>query len=184
MQTPTDRNKNNQEILVDSQWLKVIRENLLLPSGVTIENFYTVERPAYSAIVPIFSNEDVLLVRQYRHGPKKDILNIPMGVLSNDEKPIAAAQRELQEEVGYVSESVTFISTFDNAPSFLRLECHLFLAQDLRERQSATYDQNEQVTVVRLPLMKAIEMVLLGEIRDMTTVIGLFAADRLLRVTS
>ena len=107
-----------------------------------------------------------------------------MGVLSNDEKPIAAAQRELQEEVGYVSESVTFISTFDNAPSFLRLECHLFLAQDLRERQSATYDQNEQVTVVRLPLMKAIEMVLLGEIRDMTTVIGLFAADRLLRVTS
>lgn len=181
MSTSKSRGQRRREVLVDEKWLRVIRENVRFPNGTIIEDFYTVERPAYAAVMPLLSASEILLVEQYRHGPRKHILNVPMGVIGERETPRMTARRELREETGYAAGSIQFLGTFDNAPSFLRLTCHLFLARKLRKAPAPTADHTERVRLVRLSLERAAELIFAGKITDMTTVIGILGASVYLR---
>ena len=165
-----------KQILVNSRWLKVIRESIRFPNGKVVPDFYTVERPTYAAVVSLLNNREIILVQQYRHGPRQTILNLPMGVIAKNEKPIAAARRELLEETGYLAKNISLIGTFQNNPAFLRLKCHLFLAQKLTAKTKHVTDANEHTAMIRLPLEAALQKIFDGEIQDMTTVIGIFAA--------
>lgn len=167
-----------QSFIVDTPWLKLIREDVRFPGGTVIKDFFTVERPTYAAVMPLLPNGDVLLVEQYRHGPKKKILNVPMGIIGKGEKPIQAAKRELREETGYLAKDIIPIGIFENNPAFLRLTCHLFLARKLEKRPAKHIDKKEHTAPVILPLKKAIANVFKSEIRDMTTVIGILAAKK------
>lgn len=169
-----------QSFIVDTPWLKLIREDVRFPGGTVIKDFFIVERPTYAAVIPLLPNGDVLLVKQYRHGPKRKILNVPMGVIGKGEKPIQAAKRELQEETGYLAKDIIPIGIFENNPAFLRLTCYLFFARRLEKRPAKHIDKKEHTTSAIFPLKKAIAKVSKGEIRDMTTVIGLLAAEKYL----
>lgn len=165
-----------KQILVNNQWLKVIRENARFPDGTSIKNFYTVERPTYAAVVPLLNNNrEIMLVRQYRHGPRRTILNLPMGMITKKEKPIDTARRELIEETCYSAKDISFLGSFQNNPAFLRLTCHLFLARKLKGVRVREIDTNEHIVVVRLSLEDALKKIFRGDIQDMTTVIGILA---------
>jgi 8-oxo-dGTP pyrophosphatase MutT (NUDIX family) len=168
-------------ILIQSRWLKVILEDLQLPDGTVIKDFYTAERPAYSGVVPVLSSREILLVKQYRHGPRKNILNIPQGVTQKNESHLATARRELIEEPGYGSSQIKYLGTFDNAPSFLRLQCRLFLSLNVKRYTNQFRDQREPVSVVKLSLTQALQKIARGDIRDMATVIGILRANELLK---
>lgn len=165
-----------KRVLVNSRWLKVIRETVRFPNGTEIKDFYIAERPAYAAVVPLLKSNEILLVRQYRQGPRKNILNIPMGVITENEKSIATARRELLEETGYRAGTISPLGTFQNNPAFLRLTCHIFLARNLKREEIRRIDAHEHTKVIRLSLEKAVRKIFNGEIQDMTTVIGIFGA--------
>jgi len=169
-----------KQVLVDSQWLKVTMETVRFPSGTVIKDFYIAERPPYVAIVPILGNREILLVRQYRHGSRQTILNVPMGVIDKNEKPINTARRELIEETGYHARNISSLGTFQNNPAFLRLTCHLFLARNLIKKTIRHTDANEHTEIICLPLEKVIRKIFNGEIQDMTTVIGVLGASLIL----
>lgn len=117
-----------------------------------------------------------MLVRQYRHGPRKKILNIPMGIIRKNEKPIQTAKRELQEETGYYAKELLPIGVFENNPAFLRLACHLFLAQGLEKSTPRHRDKKENTALLRIRPSKALRKIFSGEITDMTTAVGILAA--------
>src|ERR1043166_4047611 len=64
-----------------------------------------VRHPGSAVIVPVFADETVALVRQYRHPAVKYLLEIPAGTLNNRESPEAGAARELEEELGFGARS-------------------------------------------------------------------------------
>ncbi len=105
-----------KQILVNSPWLKVVCETARFPDGTSIKGFYTVERPTYAAAVPLLKNQEIMLVRQYRHGHRQNILNLPMGVIAKKEKPTDTARRELLEEIGYRTKDTSFLGAFQNNP--------------------------------------------------------------------
>jgi len=162
-----------KQILVNNQWLKVIRETVRFPDGTFMKDFYTVERPTYAAVVPLFGNGEILLVRQYRHGPRRTILNLPMGRFAKKEKPMHAAKRELLEETGYTAKRISLLGAFENNPAFLRLTAHIFLARNLKKKINYKTDTKERTTMIRISLQQALNKILRGEIEDMTTVIGI-----------
>src|ERR671938_2086352 len=77
-----------------------------------------VRHPGSAAIVPLYDDRTVALVRQYRHPAVKYLLEIPAGSRDNFETPEAAAARELQEELGLVAGRWENLDQFFVSPVF------------------------------------------------------------------
>ncbi len=125
--------------------------------------------------------EHVWLVRQPREAVgEPDLLELPAGRLDVEgEQPLAAARRELAEEIGRGARSWEPILSYYSSAGFTDERVHLFLATDLREA-SAESEENERIEIVPWPLAglaAAIE-----ECRDAKTLIGLFWLARRLNV--
>jgi ADP-ribose pyrophosphatase len=87
-----------------SPWVRLIQEHVRLPNGAEIQDFYRVEITPYVAIFALTADQQVAMVEHYKHGPGRVSLELPAGYIESDDDPLAAAQRELREETGLVSE--------------------------------------------------------------------------------
>ena len=139
-----------------------------------------VRHPGSAAIVPVFADQTVALVRQYRHPAVKYLLEIPAGTRDNFEAPEECAARELQEELGLVAGRLEKLCEFFVSPGFLTEKMWLYLATDLTETNAAP-EADEHLELVRLPLTRALDMIAAGEIEDAKTIIGLTMAAAKLR---
>lgn len=129
-----------------------------------------------AVIVPVFADNTVALVRQYRHAAGKHLLEIPAGSLETGEDPRTGAIRELEEEIGVVAENVEKIAEFYVSPGFLTEKMFVYLATGLTET-AQNLEDDEIVEIVRIPLAKALEMAQTGEIEDAKTIVGLTIAE-------
>ncbi|HTQ07774.1 MAG TPA: NUDIX hydrolase, partial [Polyangiaceae bacterium] len=95
--------------------------------------------------------DEVVLVRQYRHGIGAESLELPAGVMESGEDPHAAAQRELCEETGYVAERFERIGSFATEPARQAVRAHFFCAFGARPTGTRALDESEDIDVVRVP---------------------------------
>ncbi len=131
-----------------------------------------VRHPGSAAIVALFDDETVALVRQYRHPAVKFLLEIPAGSRDGNETPEACAARELEEELGYVAERMEKLAEFFVSPGFCTEKMWVYLATNLRETKPRPED-DEEFEIVRVPLRCALDMISAGEIEDAKTIVGL-----------
>jgi len=132
-----------------------------------------------AVILPVFEDNTIALVKQYRHPAVKYLLELPAGTLNDRERPEIGAARELEEELGLVAGRLEKLSEFFISPGFLSEKMWLYLATDLRETQQRL-EEDEAIEVVRVPLERALQMITDNEIEDAKTIIGLLlAAPRL-----
>ena len=90
----------------------------MLPHGREIKDFYKVTIKDCAAIVALTADGKVVLKKEYRHCYGQDLIEIPAGVLEDEENPLEAAKRELQEETGYRSEKWTYLGkTVESSPT-------------------------------------------------------------------
>src|SRR6266853_424348 len=122
-----------------------------------------VRHPGSAVIVPIFADDTVALIRQYRHPAGRYLLEVPAGSLDQGETPEAGAARELEEELGFRAGVVEKLSEFFVSPGFLEEKMWLYLATDLTET-AQRLDDDETIEIVRLPLERALQMITDGEI--------------------
>lgn len=139
-----------------------------------------VEHEPVVAIVPIDSDGNVVLVRQYRLATGVVLLEVPAGGVDPGERPEEAAQRELAEEIGMRAGRLEPLAEFYVSPGFLTEYVYAFLATDLRD-SPAEADEDEDITVVRMPLADAVAMAERGELRDAKSIAGLLLAARRVR---
>lgn len=122
--------------------------------------FFTATAPDWINILAITSDKEVILVKQYRHGIDEITLEIPGGVVdSNDVNLLAAAQRELSEETGYISEKWSNLGKVAVNPAFMTNYCHFFLAEGCVERQGQNLDTFEEIDVEKASLSRFFEMI-------------------------
>jgi len=101
-------------------------------------------------IVPVLGDE-LLLIREYAAGTDRYELAFPKGLIEAGEDRLAAANRELREEVGYAARRLEHLRTLSIAPGYFTRQTHLVLAQEL-VADPAEGDEPEPVEVVRWPL--------------------------------
>lgn len=131
-----------------------------------------VEHRGAVAIVALDGRKRVLLVRQYRSGAGRELLEIPAGTLEENEDPALCAARELKEETGYQAAQWQALGHFYSSPGILTEKMHLYVARRLT-RGTATPEEDEQIRAEFVSLPRALKMIERGEIADAKTIVGL-----------
>jgi ADP-ribose pyrophosphatase len=166
----------NRTTLHRGRVFELHRENVALPNGVIVD-FDVVRHPGASAVVPILGQENVVLLKQYRHAIGDFIWEIPAGTLNAGETPLQCAKRELCEETGLMAQVFEKIGEVTPLPGYADERIHLFVAVDL-EAAEQSLDEDEMLDVHEVGLNHAIEMIYKGSIQDGKTIAGLFLAYR------
>ncbi len=162
---------NRREQLHQGRVFTLIRENVTLDNGVTLD-IDTIRHPGASAIVPLTAGGSVVLIRQYRHSVGGYIWEIPAGTLNPNEDPESCAARELIEETGYAAGAWRRLGEITPVPGYSDERIHLFLATDLTPA-AQNLDADEVLAVHEFPLERAAAMIASGEIQDAKTICGL-----------
>jgi len=126
--------------------------------------------PGAVAILPIFENNDIVLVKQFRYPVGEELLEVPAGKLDQGESAEMCALRELREETGLVSRKLSYLGFIYTSPGFSNEKIHLYLAQDLIQLEQQL-ESDEILETVRLPLEEALKMCKEGKIIDAKTVV-------------
>lgn len=150
-----------------------------LPSGRKTKR-EIVEHGGVAAIVVIDSENNVLLVRQYRKPVERVLLEIPAGGMEPGEDALVCARRELEEETGFSAERWEELGFFYTSPGFCTEQMHLYLATELRPAKNAA-DDDENIELVRVPLTSVPELIASGEVCDAKSIAGLLIALRRLQ---
>lgn len=128
-----------------------------------------------AVIVPVFADNTIALVRQYRHPAQKYLLEIPAGSLEKGEDPETGARRELEEEIGVTAGNIEKLIEFYVSPGFLAEKMFVFLATDLTET-TQNLEADELIEIERVSFQQAFEMIKNNEIEDAKTMVGLILA--------
>ena len=161
-----------RELVYDGALLHVHRDVVIGPHGKESVREW-IAHPGAAAVVALFDDDTTLLVRQFRHAPRREFLEVPAGKLDHEgEEPLELARRELEEETGYTATRLTPIGATYPCIGYSDEVIHLFVAEGLSE-VGETGETDDVVEPVRLPFAEAVRMARAGELLDAKTVVAL-----------
>lgn len=171
----------HSEQLVDNRWVKVRKDQVQLPNGMVIDDFYAVTISEAAAVVAVTKNQEIILKKEYRYTYDKELIEIPAGTFEPEETDsLAVAKRELLEETGYTSEEWTYMGATVESSSKLTNHMHIYLAVNCRKVAGQKLDAAEDIDVMLVPIERAVDMVMTNEICCCSSAHGILKAARML----
>jgi ADP-ribose pyrophosphatase len=173
----------NTEEIFKAHFYRLRTDKCELPDGRIMPNYYVMEFTDWVNIVPITSDDKVILVEQYRHAIGKVTLELPGGAISakgGHESPELAAIRELQEETGYVPEEVRFVGKHRPNPAMQNNYLHTYVALGCTLEGQQKLDPFEDIKIVTRTIPEVIDMVFDGTIEHSLIIASLFKSLRFL----
>ena len=162
------------EYLFRRPWLTARRDKCELPDGRIMDEYYVLEYPTFINVVAVTKDDEMVLVRQYRHGLGRTCFELVAGCAEDGEDPMEAAKRELMEETGFTggewSEQMCFTC---NASSMNNLS-HSFLAIGVERTETQHLDATEDIEVYTFPKEEVKAMLLRGEFMQASMIAPLY----------
>lgn len=159
-----EEKKLSSEEIFDGVAIHLFRDEILLPNGNKGVR-EVIRHPGAVCVIPVTEDGDVIFVNQFRYAFNKVTLEVPAGKLEKGEDPFEAGKRELEEETGCVAAKYHTLGKFYPTPGYCGEIIYLYAAEKLSETHMHP-DDDEYLEVERIPLEKAVDMVLSGEIKD------------------
>ncbi len=148
-----------------------LAEDVTLPNDSRAEMAF-VRHPGSTAIVPLLNDDTVIMELQYRHPVRDYLFEIPAGTMDPGETALACAQRELEEETGYVAQEFVELGKVHILPAYSDEAIYVYLARGLT-LSGQKLDQDEIIDVVEYPLDQTLQMIAAGRITDALSILAL-----------
>ena len=168
--------KLSSKIIFQGRLLDVRKDEVELPNGKTSTREW-INHPGAVCCIPILPDGKIALIRQYRYPVQSEMIELPAGKLEKGEKPEVCAVRELEEEIGYRTNKLTFLTHIHPAIGFANEKMWIYLAEEL-EKTDSKLDDDEFLELIPTSLDDAVEMVWSHEITDVKTIIGILWVER------
>ncbi|AGK54784.1 NUDIX hydrolase [Bacillus sp. 1NLA3E] len=141
-----------------------------LPDG-KIAKRELIKHPGAVAIIAVTDEGKIVMVEQFRKALERNIVEIPAGKLEKGEEPLASAARELEEETGYVCETLELVTSFYTSPGFADEIVYVYEARGLSKKENpAAQDEDEFINLIELSLDEALEYIAQQKIHDAKTI--------------
>lgn len=169
------------QLVFNNQWCKVRQDEIELPTGEVIDDYFVNVRPDIVLILAITPHREIVFVRQYRHGVGEILLELPGGSFNPEiENSLTAARRELEEETGYITAQMLPLATLYDNPVKDTNKIHLIIAENAEPLGKQQLEITEDVEIVLVPLEGVLERIATGEICVAGTIAALFLGLNLL----
>lgn len=132
-------------------------------------------------VIPVTENNEIFMVRQYRYPFHEITCEIPAGKLNYGENHAECGKRELLEETGFTCSEYIYLGEMYPTPAYNSEITHMYLARGL-EYKKQNLDDDEFLDVIKVPLEKAVEMVMKNELKDGKTQLVILKAARILGI--
>jgi ADP-ribose pyrophosphatase len=165
-----------KSLLLAQPWLEVWKETVRLPDGRIIPDFYKIKAPDSCAIVAMTNDDNIVVVRQYKHGIGEDILGLPAGYFNAGESPLEAAKRELLEETGYVSDRWIDLGRYVRDANRGKSSVNVFLTRYATKNHQANSGDLETLTVELMPWAKLMQAVFQDQVKSLGLVTAILLA--------
>jgi len=159
-----------------SEWIKLgsrqIYQNRILslredryhfvPNAIE-KDFTVFEFKDWVNVIPVTSDNKIVMIKQFRHGTDSVTLEIPGGLIDDeDENPTTAALREMEEETGYFSDKLIHIGTVEPNPAIQTNRCHTFLAENAYLKSPQNFDPTELIEIELIDKDEVLKMIRKG----------------------
>lgn len=149
---------------------------LRLPNGA-VGSWECIRHPGGALAVPVTTDGQLVLVRQYRFAVEGRLWEFPAGTIEVGEDPVTTIEREIQEETGYKAEKWQSLGRFPLAPGYSDEYIYAFLAQELTKLdQPLALDEDEDIEVVLWSPAEFEQHLQQGEDVDAKTITSYFLA--------
>ena len=166
----------SSQTIAEGGMLTVKRDLVRLPNGNTSQREY-VTHPGAVVIVPLQSNGNVILEKQFRYALHQVFIELPAGKIDAGEDILVTGQRELLEETGYSASDWIKLGHQYPCIGYSNEIIHIYLAQGLTAGKHQR-DNDESLEVFEVPFEQCLRMIQNGEITDGKTIVALFFAEK------
>ncbi len=171
--------KISSELVYTGGVIKVYSDTVKTSKGTTAYRD-VVRHMGGAGVIAIDSNDEIYLIRQFRYAIEEEIIEIPAGKLDAGEDPADAAARELTEEAGIKAEKIEPLGNIIPTCGYCDEIIYVYYATGITPAKQ-NLDEDEELTVFKMPLKQAVAAVLSGEIRDAKTAFAILALNEKLR---
>ncbi|SHN20531.1 NUDIX hydrolase [Gracilibacillus kekensis] len=159
----------NTQSIFNGKVIDVQVDDVLLPNGKNSKR-EIVKHPGAVAIIPITQDNKIIFVKQYRKPLEKTLIEIPAGKLEEGESPDITVLRELEEETGYTTNQLQYITSFYTSPGFANEIIYLYETNSLEKvLEPKPLDEDEFVELMELSIGEAEKLIATQEIHDAKT---------------
>lgn len=169
----------DRSLVYKGAWISMYTDSMAFANG-NFANWDFIHHNGAAAMVAEDNDGQIVMIRQWRPGAEREILELPAGGINQGEEPISAAIRELREETGALCNEAEPLIMIQPSPAYNDEKVHMFYCK-VTGYADLELDENEYVSIERYSLEELIAMILRGEISDSKTVAGLFAYQELKR---
>lgn len=169
--------KSSKDIY-ENPWIKVVEDQVIRPNkseGIYGKVHF---RNKAIGIIPLDDELNTWLVGQYRYTLNEYSWEIPMGGVPLDEDTLEGAKRELKEESGLMAKKWTKLLKIHTSNSVTDEFGYVFIAEDLTKGEM-DWDETEELQVKKVPLKRALELVIENKITDSLSIAGILKAARI-----
>ncbi|WP_426955422.1 NUDIX hydrolase [Muricoccus radiodurans] len=159
------------------RWIDVRADRVRDARGNVLDPFYTLSYPDWVQVVAITPADELVLVRQYRHGVQEETLELPAGRMDpEDASPEVTALRELREETGYAAPEARLVASLRPNTASHRNRAFTVLVPGATLRHETAHEAGEDIAVELWPLARVLEGLPHGLLPQVMHVSGLTLA--------
>jgi len=164
-----------RRMVADYQLFQIEEKNVKSPRTGAVMAVQAIHFPDWVVVLPITSDQTVVMIHQYRHGNEKVCLELPGGLVDpDDDSPETTVHRELLEETGYRSKRIVKIGEAYPQPAVLSNRCSFYLANDVEQVGKMSLDAGEDISLVHVPIDAIPSKIKRREIDNAMTILAFY----------